>query len=168
MPSSLRRFTIIRDDEVFQTIHNIPPKISLLDFTPTTILKSCSNVFALLMAMLANLSFTEGRFPDVSKFDQVPLLLKKPGADTIDKILGRLSQNQIRCHIQGSPNIGPHQSAYRTLHLMETAMTNVVNVLLATPDNKTSLILFSLNISAAFDTLDHRCLIEHMSSDSTT
>ena len=39
-------------------------------------------------------------------------------------------------------------------------MARVLNDLLAATDNKTSSVLLSLNISDAFDTLDHRCLIE--------
>ena len=144
-PFSLWQFTNISDKEVLEAIHKIPPNTSPLDFIPTTILKSCSDVFLPLIAMLANLSFSEGRFPDVFKFCQVSPLLKKPGGDdkhmtnfgpitnlnTIGKILEHLSQNLIYRHIQGSPNFGPLQSAYRTLHSMETAMMKVVHDLLS-------------------------------------
>ena len=124
--------------------------------------------------MLTNLSFSEGRFLDVFKSGQVTLLLKKAWADdknmanfwpiinmnTIEKILERLAQNQMRLHIQGSPNFSQLQSSYRTLHSTKMAMTIVVNNLLAATDNKTSSVLLSLDISAAFDTLDHHRLIE--------
>ena len=113
--------------------------------------------------MFANLSFSERRFPDVFKFDQVTPVLKKPGADdkdmakfrpitnlnTISKILECLSQNQIHRHIQGSLNFGPLQSKYCALHSTETAMTRVVNDLLAATDKTPSVLLF-LDISAAF------------------
>ena len=81
--------------------------------------------------------FSDGRFPDVFKVGQVTPLLKKPVTDnmdianlrlitnliTIGKILERLLQYQIRRHIQGSPNFGSLQSAYRVLHSTETVMT---------------------------------------------
>ena len=100
--SSLRRLANISDEEVLRAIHNIPPKISPLVFIPTTILKSSSDVFAPLIATLANLSSSE-----VLQFGQGTLLLKKSGADdkdmanfrlitnlnTLGKILERLSQN---------------------------------------------------------------------------
>ena len=135
-PSSLWRFTNTSDEEVIQAIHNIPLKTSSLDFIPTMILKSCSDVFTPLIATLVNLSFSEGRFPDVFKFDQVIPLLKKPRVEdkdmayfrpirnlnTIVKILEHLSQNHIRCYIHGSQNIGSLQSAYHELQSMETAM----------------------------------------------
>ena len=41
-----------------------------------------------------------------------------------------------------------------------TTMTRVVSDLLTATDNKTPSVLLSLDISAAFDTSDHRCLLE--------
>ena len=154
------------------------------EFIPTIILKSCSDVFVPLVSTLTNFSFSEARFPDVFKFGQVTLLLKKPRANdkdmtnfwpitnlnTISEILEHLAQNQIRRHTQGSLNLGSLQSAYRMLHSTETAMTSVVNDLFVAADNKTPSVLLSLDISAAFDTLDHHRLIERAknSSESTT
>ena len=80
--------------------------------------------------------------------------------NTIGKMLEHLTQNQICRHIQGSPNFSAPQSAYRAHHSMEAAMTRVVNDLLAAIDKKTPSVLLSLDISAAFDTLDHHRLIE--------
>ena len=135
-------------------------------------LKSCSNVFAPLIATSANLSFSEGRFLDVFEFGQVTVFLKKPGVDdkdmanfqpitnlnTIGKILEHLAQNQIHRHIQDTPNFSLLQSAYHALH--STAMTRVVNDLLAATDNKTPSVSLSLNISAIFDTQNHHRLIK--------
>ena len=57
-------------------------------------------------------------------------------------------------------NGAPLQSAYRAFHSTETAMTWLVSDLLTATDNKTPSVLLSLDVSAAFDTLDHRCLLE--------
>ena len=111
----------------------------------------------MLFATLSNISFPEGRFPDVFKFGEVTPLLKNPRTDdkdmanfrhitnknTSSKILESLSQKQIRHHIQGSANFGPLQSAYRLLHSMETAMMKVVNDLLAATIIKTPSVLLS-------------------------
>ena len=79
-PSSLRQF-INRDEEVPPAIHNIPLNTLPLDFILTTIFKSCSDIFMLLIITLVNLS-SERRFPDVFNFGQVIPLLKKPGMTT--------------------------------------------------------------------------------------
>ena len=88
-----------------------------------------------MIAKLANLSLSEGRFSDMFKFGQDTPLLKKPGADdkdmanfrpttnmnTIGKIVERLTQYQIRRHLKDSPNFGQLQSACRALRSAVTA-----------------------------------------------
>ena len=59
-----------------------------------------------------------------------------------------------------SPKLGSQQSVYRTLHSTETAMTRVVSDLLTATDSGSPSILLSLDISAAFDALDHLRLLE--------
>ena len=57
--------------------------------------------------------------------------------------------------INKSPNNGPLQSAYRVFHSTETAMIRVVSDLLTKVDTGSASVLLSLDISAAFDSLDH-------------
>ena len=79
--------------------------------------------------------------------------------NTIGKMLERLAQYQLRQHISTSPNYNTSQSAYRALHSTETAMTKVVNDLLTAVDSGKPTVLLSLDISAAFDMLDHDRLL---------
>ena len=44
------------------------------DIVPTSLLKSCSDVFAVMIARLANLSFRDGRFPTCFKLAEVIVL----------------------------------------------------------------------------------------------
>jgi len=101
-------------------------------------------------------------------------LLKKPGADTkdpvnyrpitnlntISKILERLANKQLQEHLPLSPNFNTSLSAYRSFHSTETAMTKVVNDLLTAVDSGNPTIILSLDISAAFDMLDHTHLLK--------
>jgi hypothetical protein len=57
-------------------VKNCPLKTSPLDSIPTTLLKDCCDVFAPLIYKLANLSFTEGIFPDIYKLGQITPLMK--------------------------------------------------------------------------------------------
>ena len=57
------------------------------------------------------------------------------------------------------------QSAYSQYHSTETALTKVQNDLLLTMDDKKVVFLTLLDLSAAFDTVDHhdhRILLEHL------
>ena len=82
--SSLDSLTETSVTEVAKLISWLPNKSSPLDYIHTSILKSCSDVFSPLIARLANLSFSEGRFPDRFKVAQVTPLIKKEGLDVND------------------------------------------------------------------------------------
>ena len=54
------------------------------------------------------------------------------------------------------------QSAYRNFHSTETALVRVQNDILCAIDNNESVILFLLDLSAAFDTVDHSILLSRL------
>ena len=61
----LHQFAHVSDEEASRVKGNLPPKTSPLDYIPIVILKDCSDVFGSIITRLANLSFTEGMFPDM-------------------------------------------------------------------------------------------------------
>ena len=63
-------------------------------------------------------------------------------------------------HISSSVNCNTLQSAYRAFHSSQTAVTKIINYLLLAVDSGQPSILLSLDISAAFDTLDHERLLQ--------
>ena len=154
----------------------MPSKSSPLDYLPTTLLKSCSDVFAPIVCTLANLSFSEGRFPTSFKLAQILPLLKKPGTDTdvpanyrpisnlnsLSKILEKLFSSRLKNHVKLSPNLNPFQSAYRQYHSTETALLKILNDVYTSVDGKKITILVSLDLSAAFDTLEHSTLLQRL------
>jgi len=73
----------------------IPAKSSPLDIVPTSLLKSCSDVFAVVIVRLANLSFRDGRFPTCFNLAEVLPLLKKSGANQADP-----ANFRPICHLQ--------------------------------------------------------------------
>ena len=72
-------------------------------------------------------------------------------ARVIEKvILGRLNE-----HLINNSRFDPLQSAYRDKHSTETALIKVQNDILSALDAGSSAILLMLDLSAAFDTIDH-------------
>ena len=64
-------------DEVHKLIDSMSGKSSPVDKIPTSINKSCADVFAPLIAFLATLSFKDGVFSTAYKFAHFTALLKK-------------------------------------------------------------------------------------------
>jgi hypothetical protein len=57
----------------------------------------------------------------------------------------------------------PLQSAYKRFHSTETALLKVQNDILIAINNQKCVVLLLLDMSAAFDTVDHEILLERMS-----
>jgi hypothetical protein len=154
----------------------MPNKSSSADFVPTSLLKSCSAVFSEVIARLANLSFRQGCFPQSFKQAHISPLLKKPHLDpndlsnyrpisnlnNISKILERLFLSRLRPHILSSPHFNPFQSAYRKNHSTETALLSTLDDIFYSSDTGKSSLLVSLDLSSAFDTIDHNLLIDRL------
>ena len=164
--------------EVSKLLSTIPPKSCCLDYIPTAIIKQCSPVFSDLIAYLANLSFSQGTFPSQFKHASVAPLLKKPGLDptvsanyrpisnlnNISKLLERLFLTRLQPHIAISPNFNTMQSAYRKHHSTETSLVHLLDSIYHAADNGLATLLLSLDLSAAFDTIDHTTLLNRLTS----
>jgi hypothetical protein len=154
----------------------MPDKTSKNDFVPTFLIKNCSVIFSELITKLANLSFTQGKFPTMFKLAIVTPLLKKPNLDSalpanyrpianlnnISKILERLFLNRIRPHVTHSQNFNPLQSAYRPNHSTETALLATLDSVYHAADKSKATILVALDQSAAFDMIDHDLFLSRL------
>ena len=147
-----------------------------MDYVPTSIIKRCWSTFAELIATLANLSFSDGCFPSLFKKAIVTPLLKKRGLDaenpanyrpisnlnTISKMIERLALARLHQHIVQSPNYNSLQSAYRKNHSTETALLRVLNDVYENIDAGCSTLFVALDLSAAFDTVEHLTLLRRL------
>jgi len=148
----------------------------LLSTMPCSLVKSCADVFVPVIARLANLSMQTGQFPSRYKQAQVLPVLKKAGLDsslpgnyrpisnlsTISKVLERLVLTRLRPHLLASPNFNQYQSAYRKGHSTETVLLEVLDGVYTAADNRQVTVLIGLDLSAAFDTVDHAILLQRL------
>ena len=171
----LSDFTPVTPAEVSQLLRSMSNKSSPLDYILTSLLKSCADTFSILILHLANLSFTQATFPSKFKLALISPLLKKTGLpkldlanfrpisnlNTIGKILERLALSRFFPHISKFP-VFLHYSLYRKFHSTETALLKLTNDIMETVDSGQITILTALDMSAAFDTLDHITLLHRL------
>ena len=71
----------------------------------------------------------------------------------------RLFLSRFQPHVINSPNFSQVQSAYRPLHSTETCVLRTLNNIYVSADTGKATALVSLDLSAAFDTIDHSILL---------
>ena len=155
-------------------ILNCSNKSCVLDPIPTPFTKLALDQLLPLIHCIINRSLREGHFPDCFKQAIVTPILKKASADPeesnnyrpvsnlkfLSKILEKVVAVQLRKHLEVNEFQDPLQSAYRPGHSCETALLKVHNdIMCALADHK-SVALALLDMSAAFDTVDHTMLLD--------
>ena len=78
------------------------------------------------------------------------------------KVLEKVVLHQLRGHLLANHLSETFQSVYRTHHSTETALLDVTNYLLVSADEGQVSIPTLLDMSAAFDTLDHIILLTRL------
>ena len=160
--------------EVAKVIGSCPNSSCSLDPLPTWMLKTCLSSLLTVITFLVNLSLKSGDFCSSLKRAYVTPLLKKADLDPdvfknfrpvsnlsfISKLIERIVSIQLTAHLRLNGLIEKFQSAYRTLHSTETALLRVQNDILRAVDDSGAAILVMLDLSAAFDTIDHDVLLD--------
>ena len=131
-----------------------------------------------MVTILVNLSLQNANVPDSIKQALVTPLLKKDDLDPevlknyrpvsnlslFSKVLERVVAARLTNYMTINQLHEPMQSAYRACHSTETALVRVQNDILRTLDQGGAVILVLLDLSAAFDTIDHSILLSRMES----
>lgn len=114
--------------------------------------------------------------PKIFKHAVVQPLLKKPGLDPTDlanfrpisrlpfisKILEKIICNQITAFLKENNILEVFQSGFKSLHSTESALLKVFNDIYLETDSGNYVVLVLLDLTAAFDTVDHEILISRL------
>lgn len=172
----LTEFRLATEVEVRKLILGAPNKSCSLDPLPTWLLKQCIDVLLPLITTIINKSLVEAKVPNCFKRSNIAPLLKKSGLDQenlknyrpvsnlpfISKILEKVVAQRLQEHINTNLLQDSFQSAYRQFHSTETALLKVHSDIAEAMDQKSSSVLIMLDLSAAFDVIDHPILFSRL------
>ncbi len=132
---------------------------------PTWIIRDCIEEILPVLTKIINLSIRFGEMPDDLKLAIIKPILKNLGLDLVKQnyrpvsylafLIERIVALQIVDHLQANNLMDMFQSAYRKYHSTETALLRVQNDILMHLDKYDTVMLVLLDLSAAFDTIDH-------------
>jgi len=175
-PLKLNSFRHITQAEVVKLINSANNKYCILDPVPSDIVKKCSDLLSNFIAEMFNRSMDEGYLPQTQKVAHISPHLKKRGLDETDlknyrpvsnltfisKLLERFIAGQLNSYLLSTNAMPSSQSAYRHCHSTETALLKVFSDLCRAVDDGNICLLGLLDMTAAFDTVDHNILLKRM------
>lgn len=172
----LLTFSMVTEADVRKIISRSPAKSCALDPIPTSLVKEHSETLIPAITNIVNASLQSGVVPGELKQAIVTPLLKNGSLDCdllknyrpvsnlqfISKVVEKAVASQLSAHLARNDLYEPCQSAYRQHHSTETTLLRVSNDLLEAIDSKQSAFLVLLDMSAAFDTIDHSLLLQSL------
>src|SRR6218665_515624 len=131
-----------------------------------------------VITKIINLSLSTGNFPTAFKHSLVTPLLKKANLDKenlsycrpisnlsfLSKLTERVVLARLNDYLSSNSLLNPHQSGFTKHHSTETLLVSLFNKLVSAVSHKQVYCLCLLDISAAFDTIDHSIHLQRLSS----
>ena len=171
-----KHFKLLLSTDLEKILKSMGTKSCCLDPIPTWLVKNCLPELLPMILLIVNMSLQYGEFPNSLKTAVVRPLLKKANHDSdvlgnyrpisnlsfLSKLIEKCVHLQLTEHIDNN-NLFPRlQSGYRKGHSCETAVVKIHNDILMAMDKKNHVILMLVDLSAAFDTINHKKLLQRL------
>ena len=168
-------FHDISQEQIVKLIENLPHKNSRgIDELSNKFVKKIKNVIAYPLTKLINQSIQTGIFPDNLKIAKIIPVHKKDSKTNIEnyrpisllpvisKIFEKVMLNQIHEHFKSKHLYNISQYGFREGHSTEFAVLENIDRVCETLEGKKLPLNIFLDLSKAFDTLDHNILIKKL------
>ncbi len=127
-----------------------------------------------------NASLLSGTFPNSLKTAVVKPLLKKSNLDNtmssnyrpisnlplIGKIIEKVVFNQLNKYLNSNGYLDNFQSGFRAHHSTDTQLIKIINDIRLNSDTGKKSVLVLLDLSAAFDSVNHNILLQRLKTGS--
>ena len=162
--------------EIVNIIGNLKSKKSSgWDGISNKFLKEIKHVIAYPLSILFNKSLEEGIFPEIFKWaDVIPLFKSGDTSETknyrpisllptFSKVLEKLLYKRVYTFLDNTGQIYQSQYGFRSKHSREHAVQELVGKILKGIENKKYTAAIFLDLSKAFDSLEHHVLLTKLS-----
>ena len=171
----MNKFTPVLHSYVKEIVSSAPAKLHKLDPIPTSLLKVHIEVLAPIISNITNSSFETGIFSDELKDALLCPLHKHPSLELVlknfrpvsnlsylGKIIERLACMQIVQYTNSTNQMEYCQLAYQENFSTEMALLKVKTDILNAIYKKEVMCLVMLDLSTAFDTVNHHLLLNRL------
>ncbi len=178
--SVLHEFTPATLDELKHIISSYKLKCSPEDPIPAFLLKENVDFFIPYWLDIVNLSLEVGSMEGLKSAVIIPLIKDlsslvdkeifknyRPVSNLLflSKLIERVVDSRLDNHMSVNKLHDDHQFGYKKYHSTETLLLKIVNNLLLSCDNNMPSVVLLLDLSAAFDTVDHIKLLNILYSE---
>ena len=167
-------FRDISEEELISLVKSMSSKHCDLDPLPTWLVKECIGDLAPVLRSMVNQSLHQSSvaeslqkalvFPTIKNMygDREALSNYRPVSNIpfLSKLLEKVVLTQLNDYLDRNALLGKHQSGYRVGHSCETLLASMFDDILGEMDKGNVVALICLDMSAAFDTVDHVKLLE--------
>uniref|UniRef100_A0A669C2J2 Reverse transcriptase domain-containing protein n=1 Tax=Oreochromis niloticus TaxID=8128 RepID=A0A669C2J2_ORENI len=172
----LDTFSPVSLPELVKLVNSVKASSCPLDIVPASLFKNVFQVIGPSVLTLINSSLASGIVPVYFKNAAIFPLLKKPQLDPslwssyrpiskvplIAKLLEKIVAKQLIAALDKHSIFDKFQSGFRRAHSTETALLRVSSDILMNNDAGKCSVLLMLDLTSAFDTVDHHILLERL------
>ena len=168
-------FQRVEQNTVQSILHSLKVnKAAGLDRIPARLLKDAEAELAPSITYLVNKSISDGIVPDLWKVARVTPLYKSDDKlqvenyrpisvlPVLSKVVERVVHSQLNAHLHQLDFLYQHQYGFRRGHSTEQAITQLNNWVLQSIDKGKVTGLLFVDISKAFDSLNHKVLLRKL------
>ena len=176
-PPCIHKFNFepVEEMEVIKIVKGLKTNSSGIDNINGFILKLLIHRISSIITHIINTSLELNIFPEKWKaaiiipIPKIPFPLKESDYRpisllcTLSKVIEKVANRQIIAYLIKHSLLDPYQSAYKPNHSCTTALLKIIDDVLDSYDESDATLLILLDFSKAFDTVNHRLLLEKLS-----